>query len=288
MSFRIIYRPFLILISSIIIATACTEPVDIDLDSTYQRLVVEGYVNTDSLKHNVILSVTSDYFANETSPRISDAFVELSFGSETMQLIENETVPGLYEAPYAFRGVIGTTYDLYISQLDVNQDGIEEQYHASSTMPGGTELHSIELQYYPTAFASGYAVFMYANHPPEQWDWFGFRLLKNGVLLDSTLQNYSVISDDIFDDGYFPGIPVGYLSDDESEQAVYPGDTITLELHSIEEAYYNFVGAAQLEIVGYNPLFSGPSANIATNLNNGANGIFAAYSILRSYVIADE
>lgn len=287
MRFRNLYRPFLILISAIIIATACTEPVDIELDSTYQRLVVEGYVNTDSLKHNVILSLTSDYFANEASPRISDALVELSFGNETMQLIENETVPGLYEAPYAFRGEIGTTYDLLISQLDVNQDGVEEQYRASSTMPGGTELLSIELQYFPTAVASGYAVFMYANHPQGQWDWFGFRLIKNGILLDSTLQDYSILSDEIFDDGYFPGIPVGFLSDDEPGQAVHPGDTITLELHSISQAYYNFVSGAQLELVGYNPLFSGPSANIETNLSNGANGIFAAYSILRSSVIAE-
>jgi hypothetical protein len=261
--------------------------VDIELDSTYQRLVVEGYVNTDSLKHNVILSVTSEYFANEASPRISDALVELSFGNETLQLIENETVPGLYEAPFAFRGVIGTTYDLLISQLDVNQDGVEEQYRASSTMPGGTELNFIELQYFPTAVASGYAVFMYAFHPQDQWDYFGFRLFKNGVLLDSTLQNYSVLSDEIFDDGYFPGIPVGFLSDDEPGQAVHTGDTITLELHSIEESYFNFVSGAQLEIVGYNPLFTGPSANIASNLSNGANGIFAAYSILRSSVIAD-
>jgi hypothetical protein len=275
------------MIAAMIIATACTEEVEIELDSTYKRLVVEGYINTDSLKHSVILSVTSDYFSNEESPRISDALVEFSFGNETMQLIENETVPGQYEAPYAFRGIIGTTYELHISRLDVNQDGVEEQYHASSTMPGGTELLFIELQYFPTAFASGYAVFMYANHPREQRDWFGFRLIKNGVFLTSTLQNYSVLSDEIFDDGYFPGIPVGFLSDDEPGQAVHTGDTITLELHSIEEAYYNFVSGAQLEMVGYNPLFSGPSANIASNLSNGANGIFAAYSILRSSLIAE-
>lgn len=287
MSFRKTYRPVLILLSAVIIATACTEPIDIELDSTYQRLVVEGYVNTDSIKHHVILSVTSDYFSNETSPRLSGAFVELSFEGESMQLIENDTVPGLYEAPSAFRGEIGITYDLDISQLDINQDGVEDRYHASSTMPGGTELDYIELKYYPTAVASGYAVFMYAFHPPEQRDWFGFRLFKNGVPLSNSLEEYSVLSDDIFDDGYLPGLPVGYLSDDETEQAVYPGDTILFELNCIEEAYFNFVSGAQLEIIGYNPLFSGPSANVASNLSDGAFGIFAAYSIQRTFVVAD-
>lgn len=288
MSLRFLYTRCLTLIAAVILASGCTEPIDIELDSTYARLAVEGYVNTDSLKHYVILSITSDYFSNEASPRVSDALVELSFDGESMQLVENESVPGLYETPFAFRGSIGTTYDLEISQLDINQDGQEEQYHASSTMPGGAELEQVELRYYPTAVSSGYAVFMYAYHPTEQRDWFGFKLEKNGVPLTNTLSEYGTLSDDIFDSGYFPGLPVGFLSDDESEQAVTPGDTITLELNCIDEAYYNFVNAAQLEIFGYNPLFTGPSANVTSNLNNEAFGIFAAYSIQRNSVIATE
>jgi hypothetical protein len=288
MRWRSIYRRFLGAIAAVVLATACTEQIDIELDSTYARLAVEGYVTTDSIKHYVILSITSDYFSNEASPRLSGALVELSFDGESMQLIENETHPGLYECPQAFRGTIGTTYELAISQVDVNQDGEEELYHASSTMPGGAELDYIELKYFPTTVGSGYAVFFYASHPLEQRDWFGFRLIKNSVLLTQTLSEYGTLSDDIFDSGYFPGLPVGFISDDDPEQAVQPGDTVTLELHSIEETYYNFVSSAQLEIIGYNPAFSGPSANVASNLSNSAFGIFAAYSIQRSSVIATE
>lgn len=277
----------MILIGAAIITSACTEAIDIELDTTYNRLVVEGAVTTDSMKHYVILSITSDYFSHSHSPRVRDAFVELSFGNESMQLVENTEIPGLYETPTAFRGVIGTTYDLKISQVDVDQDGVEELYNASSTMAGGSELHYIELKYYPSSFASGYAVFMYANHPTDQRDWFGFKLSKNGVLLTSSLSEYSVMSDDIFDDGYFPGLPVGFLSDDETEQEVFPGDTVTFELHCIEEAYYNFVVEAQTEIAGYYPLFSGPPSNVISNISNGALGIFAAYSVQRSYAIAE-
>jgi hypothetical protein len=275
-------------IFTVFLVSACTEPIDIELDSTYTRLAVEGYVTTDSIKHSVILSLSSDYFSNEESPRVSDAFVELTFDGETMQLVENDSVPGLYEAPYAFSGSIGTTYDLDISQLDVNNDGEDDRYHASSTMPGGAELDYIELQYYSSAYGSGYAVIMYASHPLEQRDWFGFKIIKNGVLLTTTLNDYYVLSDDLNDSGYFPGEFVGYLSDDETEQLTYPGDTITLEFNCIDEAYFNFVSGAQWEIYGYDPLFSGPPANIASNLSNGAFGIFAAKSIQRSSVIAEE
>lgn len=285
---RVTYQLLTFSIVAILAFTACTERIDIELDSTYKRLVVEGMVTTDLVKHYVILSITSDYFSNEPPPPVRNALVELAFGNETMQLVENDTVPGRYETPYAFRGEIGTTYDLDISQIDVDQDGGDESYHSSSTIPGGAELESIEIKYYSTPVASGYAIFMYASHPPEQLDWFGFKTIKNSIYLTNTLSEYSVLSDDIFDSGYFPGLPVGFLSDDETDQAVYPGDTITFELNCIEEAYYNFVTQAQTEIAGNIPLFSGPPANVATNLNNGAQGIFAAYSIQRISVIMVE
>lgn len=288
MSLRFSYIQCLAVISAVFLASACTEPIDIELDSTYTRLAVEGYVTTDSMKHYVILSLTSDYFSNEESPRVSDAFVELTFDGETMLLVENDSVAGLYETPYAFRGSIGTTYDLDISQLDVNNDGEEDRYHASSTMLGGAELNYIELEYYSSAWGSGYAVIMYASHPKEQRDWFGFKILKNGILLTTSLYEYGILSDDLYDSGYFPGYPVGFLSDDETEQLTIPGDSITLELNCIDEAYYNFVSGAQWEIYGYDPLFSGPPSNVTSNLSNGAFGIFAAYSIQRSSVIAVE
>lgn len=266
------------------LASACTERIDIELDSTYRRLVVEGAVTTDSVNHQVRLSLSSDYFYNQPSPRLSGARVEISFGEENLVLEELDNEPGCYETPYAFRGVPGTTYSLEISQVDVDEDGMEESYHASSTMPGGAELHEIVLRYFETPVVSGYQVNLYASHPLDQRDWFGFKLIKNSDLLTDSLMKYSVLSDDLFDTGYFPGLPVGFLSDDEPREAVISGDTVTLELDCIEQAYYNFVTDAQLEMVGYNPLFSGPPANVSSNID-GAQGIFTAYSIQRTSVI---
>lgn len=281
MKFIFTYPSYLILIVMVILTSACTEKIEIELDSTYARLVVEGELTSDSLNHYVILSVTSDYFSNKPAPRVEDALVEITFGDVTLQLIEDQEQAGRYETPYAFRGLIGTTYELDISHLDIDQDGVEESYHASSTMLGGSELEYIELKYYPTPLTSGYTVFMYASHPPEIRDWFGFKLLKNSDLLTDSLFKYSVLSDEIFDSGYFPGLPVGFLSDDDPREAVHPGDTVTFELNCIEEAYYDFITEAQLEIAGYYPLFSGPPSNVVSNIDNGALGIFAAYSIQR-------
>ncbi len=287
MGIRFTYRCCFALVTAMLLTFACTEQIEIDLDSTYARLVVEGVVTTDSINHYVLLSITSDYFSNKPSPKVQDAVLELTFEDETMQLIENETIPGRYETPYAFRGTIGTTYDLTISQLDVNQDGEEEDYHASSTMAGGSELEKIELKYYPTPVLSGYTVFVYLYHPKEPRDWFGFKLIKNSDILTDSLSKYSVVSDELFDEGYFPGLPAGFLSDDDPRQAVQSGDTVTFELNCIDEAYYNFISEAQLELAGNFPLFSGPPSNIVSNIDNGALGTFTAYSILRYSVIAE-
>jgi len=285
MSIRSAYLLCTGLVAILITSSACTERFDIELDSTYQRLVVEGSITTDSIRHSVTLSLTGDYFSNRPSSRVQHAVVELVTGEDTIQLPESVSDPGRYETPSALRGEPGTTYELIISGLDINQDGEQERYHSTSRMPGGPELESIELRYYETPVASGYTVLMYASHPVDQRDWFGFKLMKNSDLLTDSLVKYSVLSDDIFDSGYFPGLPVGFFNDDDPREALHPGDTITFELNCIDEAYYNFVTDAQLEIAGNYPLFSGPPANIPSNIDNGAEGIFTAYSIQRLSLI---
>lgn len=270
-----------VLLALSLLSPACTERIDIELDSTYARLVVDAKISSDSIKHHVILSVSSDYFSNQAAQRVRNALVELSFDDVRLQLTENPGEPGRYETPHAFSGRIGTTYELDISQVDVDQDGETETYHAVSTMPGGPELESIELKYYPTPVSSGYTVFLYASHPPELKDWFGFKLYRNSDMLTDSLYKYAVLSDELFDTGYIPGLPVAFLSDDDPREAVRTGDTISLEMHCIEKAYYDFITEAQLEIAGYYPLFSGPPSNVVSNIGDGALGVFAAYSIQR-------
>ena len=281
------YRiPALFLLASLLTAS-CTERIDIELDSTYRRLVVQGAVTSDSVRHRVFLTTTSDYFSNMPSPRVSGAQVELSFSNQRITLGENPFLPGLYETPVAFRGEVGTTYVLEISQVDVDGDGQNEEYRAESTMPGGAELDDVALRYFSSPIVNGYQVLMWASHPVEQKDLFGFRIRKNGVLITDSLASYTVFSDDLFDSGYLPGFPVGFLSDDEPRERVFPGDTVTFELESIDQAYYDFVTDAQLEIIGNIPLFSGPAANIKSNISNGGAGIFAAYSILRASTVLE-
>ena len=277
------YKIFLIL-TAVMSITSCTEVIEIELDSTYRRLVVFGTVTTDSAYHQVHLSTTSDYFSNQPAPAVSDALVELETGEGTLRLAEMDSVPGLYRSPEAFRGIPGTTYRLQISQVDIDGDGSFESYDAESTMPELPRLDSIRLAYFDSPFVSGYQVFMYAMDPPGR-DWYSFGIRKNGELLTDQLSDYRVQSDDFINETYIYGLPVGFLLDSNPRESLQAGDTVTLELNRIGQDYFDFISDAQLEIFGNNPLFSGPPANVHSNIGNDGKGIFAAYSLNRASAI---
>ena len=53
-------------ILSTIFGTACTEKIDIDLnEGENNRLVVEGYISTDTMQHSVRLTRSTSYFYNQ-------------------------------------------------------------------------------------------------------------------------------------------------------------------------------------------------------------------------------
>jgi len=176
---------------------ACTEIVDIELDSTFTQLVVYGTITTDSSRHRVQLSTSSDYFSNAPSPGVSDAIVEIEFNDNLIRLEEHDTIPGLYITPAAFRGIPHVKYRLHVSQVDVNGDGTDETYDAESTMPELPQLDSITLLYFLSPFLSGYQVLMYANDSSSR-EWYNFKMWKNRKLLTPKISDYFVQNDDFF------------------------------------------------------------------------------------------
>ena len=263
----------------------CTERIEVDVDSSYTRLVVEGYVTTDTAAHWVRLSTTSDYFYNLPAPPVRAASVTIDDGLQVFTLTESDTLPGRYYTTADFHGIPGRKYVLNIRDVDVNGDGITEEYSASSLLNPVNPIDSIKLRYFDAFGATGYEVQVYALDPPTR-DWYSFKVHRNGVLLTDTLSELIVQNDDFFNGNYTYGITSQFLSDDKPDEVVEIGDTITFEINGITEDYYNYVLEAQSQIFSQSPLFGGPPANIRTNLDNNAIGYFTAYSVNYSSTIA--
>ena len=75
---------YLLLISAILVS--CTEDIDVELDTTYARLVVDGSVSADTNRYVIDLTTTSGYFSNIPAPRVVNATVEISDGENTFPL----------------------------------------------------------------------------------------------------------------------------------------------------------------------------------------------------------
>jgi hypothetical protein len=285
------YRKYLmipaLLAGIIAVPMACTERIEIELDSTYTRLVVYGEITSDTGVHTIRLSRTSDYYVNIPSP-VSNAYVNISDGTDTFLLMENPEKKGLYETSDDFYGVPGKTYSLLIENVDIYGDGETQRYEAFTKMPMLSPMDSITLKYTDITFFSGWEVQVYTWDPAGTKDYYAFKVYKNGILLTDTLTKLIVQSDDLFNGNYTNGITAQFLRDNKPAERAIPGDTVTFELNAISRGFYEFVIELQNEVFPSSPLFSGPRANIKSNISNGALGFFHAYAIERKSILVPE
>lgn len=261
----------------ILILTNCTEKIDIELDDTYTRLVVDGVITSDTMAHRVRLTKTTSYYYNQPSPAVSGAVVTISDGiNPKLILHETEQGSGIYETEPDVFGIHGRTYTLNI-ELD-NEVGEHTHYTAECKMNPVAPLDSIKLEYREFHFGNFWEIKCYAWDPVTT-DFYMFNVYKNGILITDTIDEVMAVDDRLFNGKFTNGIGAAWLDEEKEDEKVYPGDTIVLQMCSITEEYVNFIWEIQEE-TGYSmPLFSGPPANISSNINNGALGFFVAYSV---------
>lgn len=261
----------------------CTEEIDIPLDTTFDRLVVEGHLTTDTAAHRIRLIRSSDYYSGKKPTPVTQAIVRISNGEEEIVLDENPLISGLYETDSGYYGVIGKTYQLDI-ELQEEIGGFKNFSATNEIKPIGS-IDSIQV-FYNEAW-DVFEVRIFAWEPPTI-DFYMFEVLKNDVLMTDTLNKKWISDDRFFNGNYTFGVMVGILDNEKPWEAVNPGDKVTLKMSSITEDYYRFVLELQDQTFQFrNPLFSGPPANVRTNIPN-AHGFFATYSSVYCSTIYQE
>jgi hypothetical protein len=263
---------------------SCVERIDIPLDDSYTRLVVDGAITTDTLAHTVSLSKTTSYYYNQPAPPVTGALLKISDGTEIYLLAEDS--PGVYRTDPTVCGVPGKTYTLSIRLAE--QIGGYTDYEASAELYPVSHLDSVSLAFHPDWDEDGmWEVKCFVQDPPTE-DFYRFLISKNREMLTDTLDEWFVTDDRFFNGNYAYGAPIAYLRQHENDEILIKGDTVFVEMNSIGSAYANFIWEAQAEVQGSNPLFSGPPANVKGNIDNGAIGFFAAYSLSRAYTIVPD
>lgn len=260
----------------LLLFAACTEKIDLELDDTYSRLVVEATITDRDDHHEIILTSTASYFHNESAPRIANAEVRISDGTNGWQLTAHQ--PGHYMFAEKIATQAGTEY-----QLEIDFEG--KTYRASSYMKPVPVLDSLSVRPHPW-IPNHHDLIAHFQEPAESQDFYMWKVYHNGVNLTSTAPSFRIGADD-FINGQYIGLPF-YIIQPEDELLV-PGDTIRVEMYNIGYDYFMFLNAMQRNQGATGGPFAGPPANIPGNIDNGALGFFLAASVSEAeYIVGDE
>jgi len=260
-----------------IFATACKDKIDLELKSTYVRLAIEGQVTDEAKRHTILITETSNYFSNEPQPKVSGAIVTIDDGSSQITL--TETSPGVYQTDSTYAGIPGKTYTLNVKYKS-------EEYSAGCLLRPLGVIDSISFA--KDVFEpKNNSINLWAQEPATTGDYYIWLYYINGKLESDTLKEISFASDEMVNGNYMPGFPIF-----TAEFSL--GDTITLEMQSINKDYYDFLNAFFTEVFGAGNPFSGPPANVIGNIRNLTHkdkdvmGYFLASSVTRKTRIVDK
>lgn len=242
-----------------IVFTSCEKVVELDLDESDRRYVIEGLLH-DSLGDNCVKVSRSQAFNNQDDfEQLSGVTVQIRNNNTGATNLLNEVYPGVY-SDSTLIGEENTSYTLIVE--------VEGQsFSATSFLNPRVELDSLSVQTDP--FGGGdeqkYRVNCHFKDPSNVENFYRFK----GYLLEDNQFNqvdgFLAISDEFFDglETFFP-----YFDGSFDE-----GDTVRLDFLSIDEVNYRYFTAIELSQQGEVP--GNPISNLSSET---AVGYFGAYA----------
>jgi hypothetical protein len=163
-----------------------------------------------------------------------------------------------------------------------------EEYSAASLLKRLNPIDSLHLVYNNTnPHFINWSVNLYTMDPGQGRNFYLIKVIKNSVLLTDSVFKYSIGDNSGFEGKYYNGFPVYNLREERKDEKLSRGDTVKVELYGITEDYFSFIYSYITDYYPKVPIFSGPSANIPSNIKpvDDAVGIFTAFSIKRKSVV---
>ncbi len=276
-----------LLLFTAIFMVSCTETIDLSLNTTARKLVVDAVISNKPNVQVVKLSWSGSYFSTNELPPVSGATVTIQEGQKIFTLRESTKNPGYYYIlPEDFVPEPGKTYNLIIADLDLDENGEPEIYTSTTTMPQTVKIDFIDLKYqYFNDDWEIWQVLVYYQDPPAIQNNYMFRISQNENSFTKRPSDIRISNDKFFDGNYVNGLWVQSIDAREEYRQLEEGDIITLDLGSITKEYYEFLEAIKMDEQGSDPLFNGPPSNVTGNISNGALGFFTALSSSTAEVV---
>jgi hypothetical protein len=257
--------PFILLLLVSLITASCERVIELDDQKAIDAVVVEGVISSEMDSSYVLLTRTLGFFDNISPiPRVVDAVV--SVNGVSFAHVGN----GIYKPASPYLGMPGTTYN-----LSIEHEG--KTYTATSTLHAGVPVDTAFAVFKPQEgfIEEGYTVgyFAFDNRPRVKYTYFRFGLSNDSTQGHDSIFEFRVL----FDNKDFPADQPYYF--ELPFLRLKKGDTCVMVFRSVDENVYRFLEA--LGNRGGSAFFGSPPANLPSNIRGGAQGIFAAYDVLR-------
>lgn len=246
----------------IVLFSSCEKVIDIDLNSSDKKYVLEGIITDQEQTAKVLISQTKNFDEDNTYPGVSGALVEVTeVGGATT--VFPETAAGVYSLEH-YKGTPGKTYTLKVT--------IGSQVFTSrSTMPVRVTIDSI--------FVTDEFIFSNARKivnvaykdPAGRGNNYRFIQYVNGHKEKQIL----VLNDD-YVDGRSITTKLFYFGDDEDDREIKSGDLVRVNFQCIDSPNYKFWYSLARSATGGSQ--EGTPANPVSNIIGGALGYFSAHT----------
>ncbi|MBN1117996.1 MAG: DUF4249 domain-containing protein [Bacteroidales bacterium] len=270
------------------LANACEKNIDWETKELPVMLVVEGSFTNEYKKHEVKLSLSAEYFYNKPTPHVSGAILSITDGKNVYNMIENPAGSGSYETVDSLAGVAGSTYTLNIHLSEPVNNATD--YYASGQLIQGLEIDSLITALYEnplfnmdSEMDSLILIAVTIGQDPEDINnYYEMNLYNEGELIHDTIDEVYITNDN---EGINGNIINSFLFFEQFDE----GNTVTLEMISVEKAYFDFVATSQkLANQSFDPFdMSGPPANAVGNIEGAeAIGFFKVGYVSRASAVA--
>ena len=256
-------KNILLLLNLSLFTFSCEKIIDLPLNETAQKVVIEAVTSNFVGQSYVLLSRTATIYGENTFQKINDATVTITDkNGVTTTFIEDGNGVGRYIHP-TFITDENNSYD-----LSVIADGIT--YTATSSTQSFITIGTLfSIREENTGFGNGNSdsvdiVYMGYHDPVDEVNHYRFNVYTNGEK-----GNRLFIGDDKFINGQTPTAPIF--------QSFNPSDTVFVELIEIDKANYTYL-YSKANVSDSGPLSATP-ANPVTNIEGGALGYFGAYLV---------
>lgn len=242
----------------ILIFTSCEDVIELELEDTTPRIIIDGTLNMTTQTARVIFTKSNGFYDDTTPVFVSGVSAVLQNESGTSVTL-SETTPGTYVA----ENVVANPGEKWTIELE--SEGVV--YSAATTAPYPAVLDTLIAEIEQRPFGGETEVRMFS-----EWDdqvgvpnFYRLRPYQNDTLI---AQSYNLTNDD-FSDGKRIRTPI--------MQEFDLGKLVKMELLSVDQNYYRYF--LELSSVVGNGFNASNPYNPIGNFDNDALGYFGIFSV---------